>query len=101
MSEHNAFDDFRQELNGRPGQPIVLGVCAAIAKRFDLEPWVTRVIAIIAGLIFSLATIICYIALGYLLDETRERTSGFFRGFGIWLRERISALGLNGHSSES
>ncbi|MBE9548713.1 MAG: PspC domain-containing protein [Proteobacteria bacterium] len=101
MSSQNAFDDFRQELNGRPGQPIVLGVCLALAKRFDLEPWVTRVIAIIAGLLFSLPALIAYIVLGYVLDETRDRTSGFFKGLGVWIRERISGFNNGGHKSES
>jgi phage shock protein PspC (stress-responsive transcriptional regulator) len=99
MSKQNAFDDFRQELNGRPGQPIVLGVCLALAKRFELEPWVTRVIAIIAGLLFSLPALIGYIVLGYVLDETRDRTSGFFKGLGMWLRERIPGCTSCGHKS--
>jgi len=101
MSNRDAFDDFRQELNGRPGQPIVLGVCLALAKRFDLEPWVTRVIAILAGLLFSLPALIGYIFLGYILDDTRERTSGFFKGLGIWLSERIPAIKQFGEKSES
>ncbi|MCF6225907.1 MAG: PspC domain-containing protein [Xanthomonadales bacterium] len=101
MSKHDAFDDFRQGLNGRPGQPIVLGVCLALAKRFNLEPWVTRVIAILAGLLFSLPALIGYIVLGYVLDETRERTSGFFKGLWLWINERIPALKQYGEKSES
>ncbi len=99
MSKNAAFDDFRKELNGRPGQPIVLGVCVALAKRFDLEPWITRTIAILSCLFFTILALGVYIFLGYVMDETRDRTSGFFKGLGIWLQERIAAVSSWGQKS--
>ncbi len=92
MSKNTAFDDFRKELNGRKGQPIVLGVCVALAKRFDLEPWITRTVAIISMLFFTVLALGIYIVLAYVLDETRERTSGIFKGLAIWVQERIAAV---------
>ncbi len=93
MSNNTAFDDFRKELNGRPGKPIVLGVCLALARRFDMEPWVTRTIVIISLVFFTVLALGVYIALGYILDETKDRTSGFFKGLAIWIQERISSVG--------
>ncbi len=82
------FDHFRKELNGRPGQPIVLGVCVALAKRLNLEPWVTRTAAIILALMFSFLTLVAYVVLGYLMEETNRRTSGFFSGLWMTVKEK-------------
>lgn len=100
MSAHNTpFDQIRNNLNGRDGQPIVFGVCLAVAKRLGIETWITRAIAIVATLFFTLATAALYILLGLLLSETNERTTGFFRGLKIWLQERWDTI--VGHSHDS
>lgn len=96
MSERNLFESVKQNLNGRPGQPIVLGVCQALAARCGMEPWVFRAAAIILGLFFTIATLAGYVLLGWFLPETEERTRGVIRGLGIWLEEwidRLAALG--------
>ena len=86
----SAYDQFKQALNGRTGQPIVLGVCQALAKRLNLEPWITRTALIVAGLLFSFFTLAVYIGLGFVMNETHGRTSGFFRGLWITIKEKCS-----------
>ena len=93
MSEHNTpFDQIRENLNGRDGQPIVFGVCVTLAKRLGVETWITRAVAIVATIFFTFATAALYVLLGFLLSETNERTTGFFRGLKIWLQERWDSL---------
>ena len=93
MSEHNTpFDQIRENLNGRDGQPIIFGVCVTLAKRLHVETWITRAVTILAALFFTFATAALYVLLGFLLSETNERTSGFFRGLKIWLQERWDSL---------
>ena len=81
------FDQIRENLNGRDGQPIVFGVCVTLAKRMGIETWITRAIAIVATLFFTFFTVAVYILLGFLLSETNERATGFFRGLKVWLQE--------------
>ncbi len=89
MRDDNLFDSIKTNLNGRPGQPIVFGVCNALAKRFDTEPWVFRAVAIVAGVFWSVAALIVYTVVGFALAETSERTQGVFRGLFIWLNELV------------
>ena len=35
MTAESVFEQIRESLNGRPGQPIVLGVCKSLAERFE------------------------------------------------------------------
>jgi phage shock protein PspC (stress-responsive transcriptional regulator) len=93
MNENSTpFDQIRDNLNGRDGQPIVFGVCVTLAKRLKIETWITRLIAIVAALFFTFLTAAIYILLGFLLSETNERTTGFFRGLKIWLQERWDSV---------
>jgi phage shock protein PspC (stress-responsive transcriptional regulator) len=96
MEHHNLFESIKRNLNGRPGQPIVLGVCKALARRCGHEVWVFRAAAIVLGVFFTFATLAAYVLLGLFMPETEERTKGVFRGLGIWLQEmvdRLAALG--------
>lgn len=92
MQNEDLLQRLKDNLNGRPGQPIVLGVCLALARRADLEPWIIRATAIILGVFFTLATVLAYLLLGLLLDETAERTRGAFRGLFLTLREAVDKL---------
>lgn len=87
MSTENLFESIKENLNGRPGQPIVLGVCSVLANRFKREVWIFRAAAIVLGVFFTLATLAVYILLGLFMTETEERTRGLFRGLGIWAQE--------------
>ena len=89
MDQQNLFESIKQNLNGRPGQPIVLGVCNALAQRFGQEAWVFRAAVIVLGVFFTVFTLAAYVLLGLLLPETEERSKGVFRGLVIWLREWI------------
>jgi phage shock protein PspC (stress-responsive transcriptional regulator) len=92
MREDQTVENIRNALNGRPGQPIVFGVCKALAGRFGCEPWITRGVAIIAGLFFTVATLAAYIILGLCLKETETRTKGFFSGLKVLVREWTEKL---------
>jgi phage shock protein PspC (stress-responsive transcriptional regulator) len=105
MSAESLFESIKENLNGRPGQPIVLGVCNTLAQRFEQEVWVFRAITIVLGVFFTLATLAAYILLGLFMKETEQRTKGLFNGLGIWAREacdRFAAVGkdLFGHGRE-
>ncbi len=96
MDQQNLFESIKQNLNGRPGQPIVLGVCKALSERFDQEPWVFRAAAIVLGVFFTFFTLAAYVLLGLFLPETENRTKGVFRGLGVQLQEAIDRLAALG-----
>jgi phage shock protein PspC (stress-responsive transcriptional regulator) len=87
MREDDTMEDIKRALNGRPGQPIVFGVCKALASRMGCESWITRSAAIILGVIWTLPILAAYILLGLVLKETQTRTRGFFSGLRVVIRE--------------
>lgn len=93
MSADCVFDQIREALNGRPGQPIVFGVCKSLAERYEKEPWIFRLIAIVMAVFFTLPTLAAYIILGFVLSETEHRTRQFFSGLTVIIREGLEKLG--------
>lgn len=93
MSADSVFDQIREALNGRPGQPIVFGVCKSLAERYEKEPWIFRLIAIVMAVFFTLPTVAAYIILGFVLSETEHRTRQFFAGLTVIIREGLEKLG--------
>ena len=93
MSADCVFDQIRESLNGRPGQPIVFGVCKSLAERFEKEPWIFRLIAIVMAVFWTLPAVAAYIILGFVLSETEVRTRKFFSGLGVIIRESLEKLG--------
>lgn len=87
MPEEDTIESIKRSLNGRPGQPIVFGVCKALAARLGYEPWVTRGATIVLGLFFTLPVLATYILLGLFMKETEARTRGFFSGLSVIVRE--------------
>jgi len=87
MTADSIVQEIKQALAGRPGQPMVLGVCQAFATRYRQPAWGVRLATIIAGAIWTLPTLAAYIVLGFLLSETETRTRGFFTGLGVVVRE--------------
>lgn len=87
MTADSIVQEIKQVLAGRPGQPMVLGVCQAFASRYKQQAWIVRLVAIISGVIWTLPTLAVYVLLGFLLPETVTRTRGFFTGLGVVLRE--------------
>ena len=87
MRDDDTFEDIKRALNGRPGQPIVFGVCKALAARCGCETWITRSAAIILGVIWTLPAVGAYILLGVFMKETETRTRGFFSGLKVVIRE--------------
>ena len=93
MTSDTFFESVKRNLNGEPGQPIVLGVCKTLAARFNQEVWLIRLAAIILGVFYTFVTLVAYILLGLFMDETSSRTKSLFEGLGIWLREFIDKAG--------
>jgi len=87
MTAESIFQEIKQALNGRPGQPIVLGVCKTLAARFGMEVWRVRLAVIVLGVFWALPVLAAYVVLGFVLPETEERARGFFTGLGITVRE--------------
>lgn len=92
MSGDCVFDQIRESLNGKPGQPIVFGVCKSLAERFEKEPWIFRLIAIVMTLFWTVPALAAYVILGFVLSETEVRTRQFFSGMGVIIRENFEKL---------
>jgi phage shock protein PspC (stress-responsive transcriptional regulator) len=92
MTAESVCEQIRESLNGRPGQPIVLGVCKSLAERFEKEPWVFRLAAIILTLCWTVPALIAYVVLGFVLSETEVRTRQFFSGLAVIIREGVNKL---------
>ena len=89
MSSENVVQEIREALNGRPGQPIVFGVCKALADRFGQEPWLFRLAAIVLTLFWALPALAAYIIAGLVMKETESRTRRFFSGLAVVIREKV------------
>jgi phage shock protein PspC (stress-responsive transcriptional regulator) len=87
MQDETFFDSLKRNLNGEPGQPIVLGVCKTLAARFNQEVWLIRLAAIVLGVFYSFITLVIYVLLGLFMEETSHRSKSLFEGIGIWFRE--------------
>jgi phage shock protein PspC (stress-responsive transcriptional regulator) len=89
MSSDNVINEIRESLNGRPGQPIVFGVCKSLANRTGKEPWIFRLAAIVVTLFWPLLGLAVYIIAGVVMPETEERTRKFFSGLLVIVRENV------------
>ena len=99
MQDETFFDSIKRNLNGEPGQPIVLGVCKTLAARLNQEVWLIRLAAIVLGVFYSFITLVVYILLGLFMEETSHRTKSLFEGLGIWFREFTEKVGRQfGHT---
>ena len=87
MSAESVLDQIKESLEGRPGQPMVLGVCRALADRFDQEVWLVRAITIVLAVFWTFPRLVAYIIRGFALKETEDRSRRFFCGLGIVIRE--------------
>ncbi len=93
MQDETFFDSIKKNLNGEPGQPIVLGVCRTLAARFNQEVWLIRLAAIVLGVFYSFVTLVVYILLGLFMEETSHRSKSLFEGLGIWFQEFTDKVG--------
>jgi phage shock protein PspC (stress-responsive transcriptional regulator) len=89
MTCESVCEQIKESLNGRPGQPIVLGVCQSLAERFEKEPWVFRLVAIVLAVLWTLPAVAAYVILGFVLSETEVRTRQFFSGLAVVIRESV------------
>lgn len=92
MAQNDFLDSVRDNLNGRPGQPMLFGVCRTLADKLGAEPWVIRIVALLALLVATGLTIVAYILLGLFMEETAERTRGIFQGLFLTLREGVDRV---------
>ena len=98
MTAEGIFQEIRQALSGRPGQAIVLGVCQALAARFQQETWHVRLAFLVVGLFWALPVLAIYILLGFVLPESANRSRRFFAGLFIMASEAAEKIcaGLGG-----
>ena len=89
MSTENVINEIRESLNGRTGQPIVFGVCNALAERWGKEPWTFRLAAIVVALFWTLPALAAYVIAGLVMKETEVRTRTFFSGLAVVIRENV------------
>jgi phage shock protein PspC (stress-responsive transcriptional regulator) len=87
MQEDTFFESIKRNLNGEPGQPIILGVCKTLAARFNQEVWLIRLAAIVLGVFYTFFTLLAYVLLGLFMAETSDRTKSLFEGLGVFFRE--------------
>ena len=105
MQADTFFESIKRNLNGEPGQPIVLGVCKTLAARFNQEVWLIRLAAIVLGVFYTFATVVAYVLCGLFMAETSDRTRSLFEGLGIYFREFTQKVAdlfnslFNGNSS--
>lgn len=92
MASNEFLDSVRNNLNGRPGQPLLLGVCGVLAKKMGVEPWITRAGAIVLAVFFTTLVPVAYLVLGLVMDETADRTRGIFRGLFIVIQEGVGKI---------
>jgi phage shock protein PspC (stress-responsive transcriptional regulator) len=92
MAQNDFLDSVRENLNGRPGQPMLFGVCRTLAEKSGLETWLVRVAAILLVLFFTGPTAVAYILLGLFMDETADRTRGIFQGLFLTLQEGVEKV---------
>lgn len=92
MAHNDFLDSVRDNLNGRPGQPMLFGVCSTLAAKTGVEPWLVRILALLFLLLFTGFTVVGYVLLGLFLDETAERTRGIFQGLFMVLRDAVDRL---------
>jgi phage shock protein PspC (stress-responsive transcriptional regulator) len=92
MAQNDFLDSVRDNLNGRPGQPMLFGVCRTLAEKSGLEAWLVRVAAILLVLFFTGPTVVAYILLGLFMDETADRTRGIFQGLFLTLQEGVEKV---------
>ncbi len=92
MAQNDFLDSVRENLNGRPGQPMLFGVCRTLAEKTGLETWLVRVAAILLVLFFTFPTTVAYILLGLFMDETADRTRGIFQGLFLTLQEGVDKV---------
>ncbi len=97
MTADSIMQEIRQALEGRPGQPLVLGVCQVLAEKMDSAAWLVRLATLVLALFFTLPVLAAYIILGFALKQTESRTRDFFAGLFIMARETadkvLAALG--------
>jgi len=89
MSQQNVINEIRESLNGRPGQPMVFGVCKALAERLGTEPWTVRLATIVITLFWALPALAAYVIAGLVMRETEVRTRTFFSGLAVVIRENV------------
>lgn len=89
MNSDDLLGSIRENLNGRPGQPMLFGVCKTVARRNGHEAWPYRLAGIVLLLFWTIPTIGIYCLLGLLLPETKVRTYGVFKGLFVLLQEWV------------
>lgn len=92
MAQNDFMQSVRDNLNGRPGQPMLFGVCRTLAEKAGMETWLARLAALLLAVFFTWPTVVAYVLLGLFMDETAARTRGIFEGLFLTLREAVDKI---------
>lgn len=63
------YDTMRRGLYRDRENGWIFGVCAGLAERFDFNALVVRIVAVVALLVFTVPTVLAYIAATILIRE--------------------------------
>ncbi len=83
----------RARLYRNPRQGKLCGVCAGVAEYFGTDVTIVRVATIVSAIIFSIPTLIAYIAGCFLLPERPEALYGNEQEKQFWQSVRSSPSG--------
>jgi phage shock protein PspC (stress-responsive transcriptional regulator) len=92
MAQNDFMQSVRDNLNGRPGQPMLFGVCRILAEKSGMETWLVRLAALVLAVFVTWPTVAAYVLLGLFMDETAARTKGIFQGLFLTLREVVEKI---------
>lgn len=91
-NDRHLFEDFQAQLRGQNAQPLIFGVCAALAQRGGFNRGPVRLIALLALVFFTMPVLLAYVIAGFLLPETRDTTKTRLLSCARWLVDRIEAM---------
>ncbi len=65
------YDPFSRRLHRDPEHGLIMGVCAGLAETFGWRVAAVRLVALLAGVFFTLETVLIYVIAGVLLPRRR------------------------------
>lgn len=91
-TSHPAFERLQAIFDGPSDSPWLFGVCCNLARRNDWPVWAVRTVALLALIILTIPTLICYLTFGLAMDQTNARTRRMMRQGFIAVLKGIRAL---------
>lgn len=73
---HHTHETARQRVCRDTENGVILGVCAGLARRFDMPVWLTRLAVLALGWFFPAATLAAYLLAAWLMPPRRLHYCG-------------------------